>query len=64
MVNVKTESVIDEVSKLPEIIQKEWYTATRYYSQKEDTVVFEEFKKRYDNFEGATINDILAYCLY
>lgn len=55
----KSESVKSQVAKLPENLQKEWYTVTRYHSDKKDTV-FEEFKKRYDNFEGPTIEEFLA----
>lgn len=59
MVQVKSESVKMEVEKLPRILQKEWSTAVSYYSKDTDTVVFEKFKKRYDNFEGASIEELL-----
>ena len=60
MVNVKSKSVVMEVANLPEILQKEWECVAGYYSEKEDTDVFEEFKKRYDNFKGKTIEEFLA----
>jgi hypothetical protein len=60
MVNVKSESVKMEVANLPEFLQKEWQCVVRYHSEKSDTVLFEEFKKRYDNFEGPTIEEFLS----
>jgi hypothetical protein len=53
------ESVKMAVANLPEILQKEWECVVGYYSSETDTV-FEEFKKRYDNFEGTTIEELLA----
>ena len=60
MVNVKNESVKVQVANLPEVIQTEWKCVVGYYSSKSDIMVFEEFKKRYDNFEGSTIKEFLA----
>ena len=57
MVNVKSESVKMEVANLPEVLQKEWQCVVRYYSEKSDTTLFDEFKKRY---EGPTIEEFLA----
>lgn len=60
MVNVKSESVKVQVANLSEILQKEWHCVVNYYSEKKDTIVFEEFKERYDNFEGKMIEEFLA----
>ena len=60
MVNVKSESVKVQVANLPEILQNEWAYIIDYYSEKSDKIVFDEFKKRYDNFEGPTIKEFLA----
>lgn len=58
MVQVKSENVKSQLEKLPGILQNEWYNVTRY-SDKKDTIMFENFKKLYDNFEGHTIEEFL-----
>lgn len=60
MVKVTSKSVKVEIEKLPERLQEEWQSVVEYYSEKKDTVVFEEFKKRYDNFKGKTIEELLC----
>lgn len=60
MVNIKNENIKEQVANLPEILQKEWVCVAGYYSSKSDTIMFEEFKKRYDNFEGKTIEEFLT----
>ena len=60
MVEVGNQNFKDELSKLPEFIQKEWLTVTKYFSKKSECVLFEEFKKRYDNFEGTTIEELIC----
>ena len=54
------QSVNEQVANLPELLQKEWKCMVGYYTSKSDTTLFEEFKKRYDNFEGKTIEEFLA----
>lgn len=54
----KSESVITEVQKLPEILYKEWYMLV-CNNQTEDITDFEDFKKLYNNFEGTTIEEFL-----
>lgn len=54
----KSESVITEVQKLPEILYKEWYMLV-CNNQTEDITDFEDFKKRYNNFEGEIIEEFL-----
>jgi hypothetical protein len=49
-----------EIANLPKVLQKEWQSVVVYHSSKSDTTVFEEFKERYDNFEGPTIEEFLA----
>ncbi len=60
MVNVESESVKMEIEKLPKILQKEWSTVVSYYSNEKDTVVFEKFRKRYDDFKGASVEELLS----
>lgn len=52
-------SINKEIEILPEILKKEWCCIKSFYSSNKDTIVFEEFKKRYDNFEGPVIEEFL-----
>jgi hypothetical protein len=61
MVQVKSESIKSEIAKLPEFLKKEWYSVCQYYSSKSDIQVFEEFKKRWDNFEGPMVEEFLSF---
>jgi hypothetical protein len=54
------ESLKVEISKLPERIQKEWVSVCRFYSSKTDVQVFEDFKKRWDDFKGQTVDEFLS----
>ena len=49
-----------EVEKLPKILQKEWSTVVSYYSKEKDIIVFEKFRKRYDDFKGASVEELLS----
>lgn len=60
MVNVISENLEDKITKLPKRLQKEWFMVIRYHSKKNILQVFEDFKKRYDNFEGNSIEEFLA----
>lgn len=60
IVKSESENLKIKVANLPELLQKEWYAIIRYYSTKNNIVRFEEFKKRYDNFEGPTIEEFLT----
>jgi hypothetical protein len=61
MVQVKSESIKSEIAKLPKLLQEEWHSVCQYYSSKSDVQVFEEFKKRWDNFEGADVEEFLSF---
>jgi hypothetical protein len=55
-INIDLKSQIDKLSKR---LQKEWACTSRYYSSKTDTEVFEEFKKRWEQFEGLSVQEFL-----
>ena len=58
MVKVSDE-MKSEINKLPDILQREWNEVTRFHSIKTGDQVFKEFKQRYDNFQGPTIDGFL-----
>jgi hypothetical protein len=60
MVQVRCESLKVEIAALPERIRKEWASVCRFYSSKTDVQVFEDFKNRWDNFKGRTVNEFLS----
>ena len=53
------ELINHEVEKLPKNLQKEWYYKVSFYSTKKDSELFEDFKKRYDNFTGTAIEEFV-----
>lgn len=50
-------SLKNQIAELPERLQKEWSSIC--YSSKTDIHVFEEFKSRWEQFQGTTIEEFL-----
>ena len=50
-------SLKNQIAELPERLQKEWSSIC--YSSKTDIHVFEEFKTRWEQFQGTTIEEFL-----
>lgn len=57
MVNITSIYVKNEISLLSEKLQNEWKDICRYYSTKSDEQIFQDFKKRWENFQGSTIKE-------
>jgi len=55
---IKTYYELDEILKLHPLLQKEWQCVR--FSGDNQKVLFEKFKKLYDNFKGPTIDEFLS----
>ena len=53
------ENIINEIDKLPYLLQRESGPIINYYKRKNDIEILKEFKKRWSNFEGKAINEFL-----
>lgn len=60
MVNIISMYVKNETSLLSEKLRNEWNDIARYYSVKSDEQVFQDFKKRWENFQGSTIKEFTS----
>lgn len=59
MVQIINTDLKNQMAELPKRLQKEWHCVSSYYSSKSDIEVFEEFKKRLEQFEGSSIQEFL-----
>lgn len=49
-----------QIAELPKRLQEEWCDKSRYYSDKKDVEVFEEFKQSWESFQGPVVEEFLS----